>query len=123
MVELDLLLLLIVVINSMVMSYVTKSSFKFVDYPTYSNVSITQPGQTVNLDEVVKRLQRGEKVSMYDSYVDKDVNFDTLVLHRNDLKNMTNEQVERLSQTTRANEEIGSSHMDAPTDENSSSNE
>lgn len=102
------------------MAYLTKESYKFEGYPTYSNISIAQPGQTVNLDEVVKRLQRGEKVSMYDSYVDKDVNFDTLVLHRNDLKNMTNEQVERLSEVTRANKDIDSNHSDVSTDKNTS---
>lgn len=97
------------------MSYVKKSTFRFAGYPTYSTKSITQPGQTVNLDEVVKRLQRGEKVSMYESFNDKDADFDTVVLNRNDLKNMTSEQVERLTKALQANKDSSSVSGDVAT--------
>lgn len=99
------------------MSYVKKSTFKFGGYPTYSTKSITQPGQTVNLEEVVKRLQRGEKVSMYEAFNDKDADFDTVVLNRNDLKNMTSEQVERFTQALQANKESSSVSGDVTTEQ------
>lgn len=105
------------------MSYVKKSTFKFGGYPTYSTKSITQPGQTVNLEEVVKRLQRGEKVSMYEAFNDKDADFDTVVLNRNDLKNMTSEQVERFTQALQANMDGSSASGDVPTGQNTAAND
>lgn len=105
------------------MSYVKKSTFKFVGYPTYSTKSITQPGQTVNLEEVVTRLQRGEKVSMFDAFNDKNADFDTVVLHRNDLKNMTSEQVERLTQALQANKDGSSVSGDVITGQNTVAND
>ena len=112
---------IIKMVNSM--SYITKSGFNFDGYPNYSDKSITQPGQTINLDEVVKRLARGEKVSMYDSYSDKNADFDTLVLNRNDLKSMTNEQVERLVEASRASKEIDSGSVESPVEKNPAAND